>query len=200
MKFLIIAITIITIFSACKKNESSNAQEKTLTPKTTEYTKSLPEVKKTEITLGEAVTSVIDKQASRLSNINLACISISGYEISPGNEFSFNNVVGERTVERGYKEAAVLSNGEVCMGIGGGICQVSTTVYMAAKNANLKIKERHLHSKPVAYAPGRTDATVVYGKLDMRFENTTEDIIHLYTWVENESVYAKITKIDYNTN
>ncbi len=198
MKIFIIAFIIISIFSGCKQN--NNVKEKAEISRQAEHTKTLPEVVKTEMSLGEAVTPIIDQNENRVNNIMLACQSISGIEIAPGNEFSFNSTVGERSAQRGYKEAAVLSNGEVCIGVGGGICQVSTTVYMAAVNAGLKIKERHLHSQEVSYAPDRTDATVVYNELDMRFENSTNENIYLYTWVENNNVYAKIVKIEYISN
>ncbi len=108
---------------------------------------------------------------SRSTNLELAAKKINGTILSPDEEFSYNKVVGERSIAAGYKEAKVYSNGQVVDGIGGGICQISTTLYDAVIFANLKITERYNHQFVVSYAsPGR-DATVVYGAKDLKFVN-----------------------------
>lgn len=145
-----------------------------------------------EVSIGEAVTKIIDNGKNRVSNILLACDRISGIKLSVGDEFSFNEITGRKTSKNGYKSAPVLVDGEKSYGIGGGVCQVSTTIYMAAKDAGLKITEHHNHSESVAYAPLGMDATVVYGVKDFRFVNDTTDDIYIYTWVENGQLFAKI--------
>ena len=85
-------------------------------------------------------------------------------------------------------------NGEKSYGIGGGVCQVSTTIYMAALNAGLEITEHHNHSEPVAYASEGMDATVVFGVKDFKFKNTTSKDLYIYVWVSEEKVFSKILK------
>ena len=145
-----------------------------------------------EITMGEASTEIIDNGQNRVSNILTACEKISGTKLSSKEEFSFNEITGRKTEKNGYKTAPVLVDGEKSYGIGGGVCQVSSTIYMAALNAGLEITEHHNHSESVAYAPGGMDATVVYGVKDFCFINNTDDDIYIYAWVENEQVLAKI--------
>lgn len=113
----------------------------------------------------------------RNANIRLASEILSGAVLMPGDTFSFNERVGRRTIARGFKVAGVYVNGRHDTGVGGGICQVSTTLYNAALFANLKIVKRSNHSMPVAYVPVGRDATVDYGSLDLQFKNTTESPI-----------------------
>lgn len=109
---------------------------------------------------------------SRSTNIAIASSKIDGTVVMPGEVFSYNKTVGKRTVEAGYKEAAGFSGGRVVPMLGGGICQVSSTLYDAIVYANLGIVERHNHMFQVAYVDTGKDATVVYGSLDFKFENT----------------------------
>ena len=92
----------------------------------------------------------------------------------PGEQFSFNGVVGERTVSEGYQDAAIYSNGQVVQGLAGGICQISSTLYNVALLANLQIDERYNHSFTTSYVKAGRDATVVYGVKDLKFTNTRE--------------------------
>lgn len=93
---------------------------------------------------------------ARSNNLELAASKIDGLIVSPGEVFSYNKVVGARTIEAGYKEAAIYSDGKVVDGIGGGICQISSTLYNSAVLANLEITERHNHQFLTSYAPART--------------------------------------------
>ena len=145
-----------------------------------------------EITLGEAQTNIIDSGKNRVSNIKTACSAISGKKLYPGEEFSFNNATGKRNYANGYKDAPIISDGEKSYGVGGGVCQVSTTIYMAAQNANLKISEHHNHSTTVAYASSGNDATVVFGIKDMKFINNTKNTIYIYVWTDSATVHSKI--------
>jgi vancomycin resistance protein YoaR len=109
----------------------------------------------------------------RGENIRLATEKINGTVLAPGDEFSFNDVVGPRTEETGYQSALVFVAGEIVDGIGGGICQVSSTLYNAVLYADLEVLERRNHMFTVAYVPYGRDATVAYGAVDFRFRNNT---------------------------
>jgi len=116
-------------------------------------------------------TSLSGSSANRIANVSLAASKIDGYVINPGKRFSYNEVVGPRTAATGFKTAHVYVGNQVVDGIGGGICQVSTTLYNAVVMADLKIVSRTNHSLPVSYAPLGRDATVSYGTIDFVFEN-----------------------------
>ncbi len=107
----------------------------------------------------------------RSSNIKLATEKINGVVLAPGESFSFNGTVGRRTARAGFREAGVYINGRHDTGIGGGICQVSTTLYNVALFSNLKIQKRTNHSLPVPYVPVGRDATVNWGAQDLVFQN-----------------------------
>lgn len=117
-------------------------------------------------------TKYSSSNKDRTTNLKLAAEKINGTVIMPGEIFSYNTVVGERTIEAGYKEAAMYINGEVVDGLGGGICQISTTLYNAVLYSNLEIVERKNHRFVPSYSAAGRDATVVYGAIDFRFKNT----------------------------
>lgn len=121
---------------------------------------------------------------NRTTNLRLAASKINGTVILPGEEFSYNKVVGERTIQAGYKEAAVFSNGSVVNGLGGGICQISTTLYDAVVMANLEITERRNHQFVTSYVPAGKDATVVWGSQDFKFKNTRKYPVRITATVE----------------
>jgi vancomycin resistance protein YoaR len=108
----------------------------------------------------------------RCSNIRLASSKLRGVIVMPGESLSFNGTVGRRTLKGGFKLAGVYKNGKHDVGVGGGICQVSTTLYNACLLSDLKIRQRSNHSLPVAYVPLGRDATVDYGDLDLLVQNT----------------------------
>ncbi|MFO7820194.1 MAG: VanW family protein [Halanaerobacter sp.] len=110
-----------------------------------------------------------DKERS--SNIKLAAQKIDGRVIKAGDSFSFNQVVGPRTKERGFKESAEIVNNEYVTGVGGGVCQVSSTLYNSVLFAGLEIIERKNHSRPVTYVPLGRGATVYYDLIDFKFKN-----------------------------
>ncbi len=112
------------------------------------------------------------RDKDRTTNLKLAAEKINGTVLMPGETFSYNTVVGERTIAAGYKEAPIYQNGEVVDGLGGGICQISTTLYNAVLYANLEIVERRNHQFVPSYANAGRDATVVYGSIDFKFKNT----------------------------
>jgi vancomycin resistance protein YoaR len=110
----------------------------------------------------------------RLHNIRLAARAIDGTLLSPGEVFSINKTVGERTQARGYRTAPVFQEREKVPGIGGGVSQVTGTLFNAAALAGLSIKEVHPHSRPVAYLPPGRDATLAWQAKDLRFANNTQ--------------------------
>ncbi|WP_243292585.1 VanW family protein [Bacillus sp. FJAT-47783] len=107
----------------------------------------------------------------RTHNIELATKAINNYVIFPGERFSFNQVVGKRTIEKGYLPAPVIVKGEVTEGVGGGICQVSSTLFNAVDKATVQIIQRYSHSKRVPYVPPNRDATVSWYGPDFIFKN-----------------------------
>ena len=125
-------------------------------------------------TLAQTSTNLDESNVPRTNNVRLASASINGTILNPGDEFSYNGVVGERTEARGYKPAGAYVNGQVVDEFGGGVCQPSSTLYMAVLRADLEVTERHNHSFTVAYTPLGEDATVDYGNLDFRFKNDTD--------------------------
>lgn len=125
-------------------------------------------------TLAQTSTYLDESNTARTNNVRLAAASINGTILNPGDEFSYNGVVGERTEARGYKPAGAYVNGQVVDEFGGGVCQPSSTLYMAVLRADLEVTERHNHSFTVAYTPLGEDATVDYGNLDFRFKNDTD--------------------------
>lgn len=125
--------------------------------------------------------------AGRTTNIKKACEYIDGTVLSPGETFSFNEIVGRRTPERGFKVATVYSGQSVVEGYGGGVCQVSTTIFNAALLANLQIVERYQHTMKVHYVdPGR-DAAISWGTNDLKFKNSTNYDIKISAKVYNNS-------------
>jgi hypothetical protein len=120
---------------------------------------------------------------NRTTNIKLAAKAINGTVIEAGKVFSFNKTVGPRYESKGYKEAVIFVNGEKDKGIGGGVCQVSSTIYNAVLSAGLTVVERHAHSLPVTYVAPDRDATVSYGIQDFRFKNNTKGKVIITTIV-----------------
>jgi vancomycin resistance protein YoaR len=138
----------------------------------------------------------------RTTNLRIASGKMNGKVIMPGETFSFNSVVGPRTTSRGYKSAAIYSDGTVVDGVGGGICQVVTTLYNAAISANMEITDRRNHSFLPTYAKPGFDATVVYGSQDFKFKNTRNYPVRIVSSVENGyctvSIYGLKTDNEYD--
>lgn len=122
---------------------------------------------------------------NRSTNLKIAAEKINGKVLMPGEEFSFNKIVGKRTVEAGYKDAAIYADGGVVDGLAGGICQISSTLYNSVLLANLQITERRNHSFTTSYAPAGKDATVVWGTTDFRFINSRSYPIKIEATVNN---------------
>lgn len=147
--------------------------------------------------LGTYSSNYTASNVNRSHNVALAASKFNGYIMMPGDVFSYNGVVGDRTVAAGYRNAAVYTANGVEDGIGGGICQVSSTLYNAVLKANLEIVSRTNHSYPVSYVPKGQDATVSMGAIDFLFKNSSENPIQIRTYVGGGvctvSVYGKKT-------
>nr|WP_232299515.1 VanW family protein [Pontibacillus chungwhensis] len=121
--------------------------------------------------IGQYVTYFNSSNEERTHNIKLSSDAIDNHVVFPNEVFSFNEVVGKRTKDKGYKPAPVIVKGEVTEGIGGGICQVSSTLFNAVDHARVKVVERYSHSKQVPYVPPGRDATVSWWGPDFTFKN-----------------------------
>lgn len=166
--------------------------------------------KKTLADLGEEAfpdqlatfSTIYDASAiNRATNIELATEKIDGTVIMPGETFSYNKVVGSRTIEEGWKEGTAYIGGKVVPSIGGGVCQVSSTLYNTALLANLEITERTNHTFTVDYVSASRDATVYYGSLDFCFKNTRTYPIEIVASAKNGvckiSIYGIKEEVEY---
>ncbi|MDH7481763.1 MAG: VanW family protein [Armatimonadota bacterium] len=136
--------------------------------------------------IGSWVIPLDSKGDNVVTNISLASEAVDFTILRPNELFSFNEIVGPRTAEKGYKPAAQYSNGEMVIGIGGGICILSTALYNVALETGLEIVERHPHSGPVKYAPPGRDAAVSFGWADLRFKNDTGNVLFIRSKVEDD--------------
>lgn len=130
-------------------------------------------------------TKYSTRDKDRTTNLQLAANKINGTVLMPGEIFSYNQVVGERTIAAGYKEAPIYVSGEVVDGLGGGICQITSTLYNAVLYANLGIVSRSNHQFVPSYVTASRDATVVYGAIDFKFKNTRNYPIKITCSVSN---------------
>ena len=121
--------------------------------------------------LGQQITYYNTAEKNRTVNVGLATAAVNENIILPGQTFSFNRVVGERTAQKGYLPATVFQNGGMQEGLGGGICQVTSTIYAAALKAELDQVSRYVHAYKVSYIDLGMDATVYWGSLDYVFRN-----------------------------
>lgn len=126
--------------------------------------------------IGSFQTWIGGGNGGRLTNIMLATASLNNYLMQPGDVFSFNRVNGPRIPERGYQPAPIIVGDSVVPGIGGGVCQVSTTLYNAVLEAGLEVVERYPHSRPIGYVAPGMDATIS-DYLDFKFRNNTDHMI-----------------------
>ncbi len=128
------------------------------------------------VVMAEFVTNTT-ANSNRNINVSLACESVNGTILNPGEQFSYNDVVGRRTAEKGYKPAGAYANGEHVEEIGGGVCQLSSTMYNAAINSGLQVDARTGHSYEPSYVTPGEDATVSYSKPDFKFTNSSSSKI-----------------------
>lgn len=156
-----------------------------------------PEVKEADLqgingVLASYSTKYVPGQRDRSHNLLIACRAINGTLVKPGEVFSYNKEVGPRLKKFGFRDALMFVDGQVEPGTGGGVCQVSTTIYNAALLADMKILRRSHHSRPVVYAPVGRDATVAYPVLDLRFRNTSDAPIYVSASLGSHTVNVNI--------
>ncbi len=159
----------------------------------------LPEVTAAELreklfrdTLGTFSSNFATSTAARANNVILTANRINGYILMPGDVFSYDKTIGSRTVANGYREAGVYVGNKVESGIGGGICQTSSTLYSAALYANLEIVSRTSHSLPVSYMPAGMDATIAEGYIDLKIRNNTEYPVKIEAIVNGRKITCSI--------
>lgn len=130
---------------------------------------------------GSCTTSFQTSSANRSSNIEIAASRLNNLIVMPGQTVSVSDTILPRTRKNGYKEAGVYVNGVHTTGLGGGVCQISSTVYNAVKNAGLTVTERKAHSMPVSYLPKGLDAAIAAGSKDLKFRNDYSTPVVIYT-------------------
>lgn len=147
-------------------------------------------------------TSFGSSSSGRATNISLAAKTISGTLLLPGDTFSFNNIVGDTTADKGYKPAGVIVGDKIEQDYGGGVCQVSTTLYNTIMKMNLKPVERHPHNLPVSYVPIGCDAAISYGSLDFQFKNQFSYPIYIEGYTQGGkltfNIYSNPAVVDSN--
>ena len=152
--------------------------------------------------LGTFTTRYDARDTDRTTNLKLACQKLNNQVVLAGATFSYNSTLGERTIAAGYKNAKIYSNGQVVDGLGGGICQISSTLYNAVVDANLGIVERRNHQFVTSYVPAGKDATVVYGMTDFKFKNTRKYPIKIVATAQNGiatiSIYGNKEEVEYD--
>ncbi len=142
--------------------------------------------------IGKGMTKIYSSDKNRMINLEIASDKINNYILKPNEEFSFNKILGKRTEENGYKLAESIDNGKIVKTIGGGICQISSTLNIAVKMANLKILEVHKHSKTVEYITPNYEAAVAYPSLDYRFINNRLNNIVIKSKVDKKSMKVDV--------
>ncbi len=151
----------------------------------------LEDLQAMDVLIGEFST-VLSGSRERKTNIRLSLAALNYTLVHPGETFSFNAVVGERTEEKGYGRAPIILGEEIVQGVGGGICQTSTTLYNAVLRANLMIVERTIHSKAPSYIQHGKDAAVAWPYTDFKFRNTKPYTIMVVGTLDNWRVWVGI--------
>lgn len=161
----------------------------------TEVQSNLPQ----ETELSSFSTNILTSDPNRNNNIQLTCSTLNDHIVSPGETFSFTNLIGKSTSTKGYKEANIIStDGDTIKGLGGGNCQVSSTLYNAvSKLPELEIIERHNHGAEVYYVPIGQDAAVAYGSLDFKFKNNFSSSIKIYATNDDKTINIRISRVNY---
>ena len=205
MRKLIFLALIFTLFFGCENKPDSETHptpkpegeqpQQSATPEGYNAPARQTQTPPAESEIAKASTPLVDKSENRMGNVALAVEAIDGTKVAPGQEFSFNDAVGARTTKKGYKEAAIFVEDEKVDEIGGGVCQVATTIFQAARAADLEVTERHEHNQKVTYADQGDDATVFYGKMDMKFKNTTQKDIRIDCTSDSEQVLVKLVAV-----
>lgn len=145
-----------------------------------------------ESVLGSFYTTFSDSNPNRNKNLEVAADKMDGTLLLPGEVFSLMEAIGPVDSENGYYSAPIIFNGKLIPGVGGGVCQVATTLYNAVLNAELEIVERRNHSMPVGYVPLGQDATVSGDVVDFKFKNNTEYPLYIESYIKENKLYALV--------
>ena len=137
-------------------------------------------------------TTETTSNANRNTNIELSAAAINGTTVLPGETFSFNKATGQRTAEKGYREATAISGGQSVPEVGGGVCQTSSTLFNAVARANLEIVERSPHAWPSSYVAKGMDATVNWPNLDFKFKNNTDWPVFIVAYYKSRKVTVEL--------
>ena len=182
----------LSIDTETKENEEENKNETPITPAPP------PPIADPSL-LGSYSTQILTTDENRYNNIKIVADKLNGFVLQPGSGFSFNDELGPYGKDDGFLEAKILlSNGEESTGYGGGVCQLSTTLYNAIKDLeDIEITEHHNHSTPVAYAPKNQDATVsLQSGLDFKFINNYDYPIRFETMHNPNKLTVEVHRSD----
>ena len=191
---LIIVIVGFWLFSKLNNDDTNNLTNITGENKLASQNK---EDKPTsEVELSSFSTTYVSSSEGRKTNIKITCDTLNGTIVKSGDTFSFNDIVGQVSTDKGYMEADVIAHGEVIQDLGGGNCQVSSTLYNVVLNVpEFEVVERHPHGKSVGYVEEDKDATVSYGTYDFKFKNNFPEDIKLYFTADGENLTVKAVKL-----
>ncbi len=173
-------------------NENKNPASVNTTPPSTPQPSAPPQPKEEQIS--SFSTKIYSNDSARQNNISITCRSLNGTIVKNGASFSFCNTVGPSTTSKGYQKADIFdNNGQKKKGLGGGNCQISTTLYNAILNVpSIKVTERHAHSNNVPYIQKGKDAAVAYGSYDLKFVNNTGNDIKINTSASAKEISVSI--------
>ena len=201
-RLFLISFFLIFILSGCSNNNFSNNSNSDVSKVSTKINNiTNNNITSAENNMEEEIanftTKIYSKDKNRQNNISITCSKLNKTIVNPGEIFSFCNTVGKATTAEGYKKADIFDkNGNKIKGIGGGNCQISTTLYNAVLKLNkLDVIERHKHSNYVPYIQKGKDAAVAYGSIDFKFKNNYDYSIKIYAESSPSNVIIKINKI-----
>ena len=210
--FIIGAVIGIYLFSTKYKNTNENSnynatrtsnnneqQANQFSEDSSSKSNSNTEENKTpiETQIADFTTKIYTKDKERQNNISITCSTLNDTYVEPGETFSFCDTVGKATTAKGYEKADVFEDGKVVQALGGGNCQVSSTLYNAVlKIPELDVIERHEHSNSVPYVSKGKDAAVSYGSYDFKFKNNLPNKIKISASCDSDYVYVKLFKLE----
>ena len=150
-----------------------------------------------EVTIASFSTKIYSKDSARQNNIRITCNTLNNTIVDTGNTFSFCNTVGQATSSKGYQKADIFDkNGKKKKGLGGGNCQISSTLYNTVLQVpSLVVTERHEHSNNVPYVPKGKDAAVAYGSYDFKFRNNSNNSIKILASTDGNYVYTSLVEL-----
>lgn len=194
--FIFLCFILVGCSSNNTVNNINNSNHNNLNIQNSTYNTEKLSVEPREKTLSSFSTKILDKDTNRQTNISITCSVLNATIVKPGETFSFCNTVGKATSDKGYKEAKVFdADGDIELGLGGGNCQVSSTLYNAVlQDTSLEVIERHPHSHTVYYVEKDKDAAVAYGSVDFKFKNNYDSDIKIYASTNGEQVTVSIVK------